>query len=181
MATPEAFVIGAGLERTLPSSWYLRDDVFALEREHIFYREWLCVAREEELPKPGDHRVLDVLGQSVLLVRNGAGALRAFYNVCRHRGHSARIAAASESRSRQTCSGTPNTAEKSVATKAGRNAVTSRLRAFRPPSSAASCGRKRSTPGDDSQTPASASISDCDRIEQFQGNVPVSRYASRTS
>jgi Rieske 2Fe-2S family protein len=86
MATAEPFSIGAGMERTLPSSWYLRDDVFALEREHIFFREWFCVGREEDLPRNGDHRVLDILGQSVLLVRNGQGALRAFYNVCRHRG-----------------------------------------------------------------------------------------------
>ena len=77
---------GGALEPTLPSSWYLRDDVFALEREHIFYSEWICVGREEELPRPGDHRVLDVCGQSIIVVRNTEGALRAFYNVCRHRG-----------------------------------------------------------------------------------------------
>lgn len=57
-----------------------------MEREHIFYSEWMCVARDEDLPRPGDHRVLDVCGESVILVRNRAGALRAFYNVCRHRG-----------------------------------------------------------------------------------------------
>ena len=43
-------------------------------------------AREEELPKPGDHLVLDIVGESILVVRNRQGALRAFYNVCRHRG-----------------------------------------------------------------------------------------------
>src|SRR5262249_50545050 len=75
-----------GLEPTLPSFWYQREDVYALEQEHIFFKEWMCVAREEELPRPGDHRVLDVCGQSILLVRNSEGALRAFYNVCRHRG-----------------------------------------------------------------------------------------------
>ncbi|MEP7244882.1 MAG: SRPBCC family protein, partial [Gammaproteobacteria bacterium] len=75
-----------GLEPTLPSFWYRRDDVFALEQEHIFYREWMCAGRDEDLPRPGDHRVLDVCGQSILLVRNAEGALRAFYNVCRHRG-----------------------------------------------------------------------------------------------
>jgi Rieske 2Fe-2S family protein len=76
----------AGLEPTLPSSWYRSEQVFALEKERIFCREWLCVAREEELPKPGDHRVLSLFGESVLLVRNREGLLRAFYNVCRHRG-----------------------------------------------------------------------------------------------
>jgi len=81
----------AGLETTLPSSWYLEESIFALEREHIFYREWICVAREEQVPEAGDHLVLDVYGESILLVRNLEGVLRAFYNVCRHRG--ARICA----------------------------------------------------------------------------------------
>ena len=76
----------AGLEPTLPSSWYRSEQVFALEKERIFCREWLCVAREEELAKPGDHRVLSLFGESVLLVRNRDGLLRAFYHVCRHRG-----------------------------------------------------------------------------------------------
>ncbi len=80
------------LEATLPSSWYRRDDVFALEREHIFFKEWMCVARDEELPHAGAHRVVDVLGQSILIVRNSHGLLRGFYNVCRHRG--ARLCAA---------------------------------------------------------------------------------------
>src|SRR5262249_4590078 len=45
-----------------------------------------CVAREEELEAPGAHRVLALFGESVLLLRNREGRLRAFYNVCRHRG-----------------------------------------------------------------------------------------------
>ncbi len=74
------------MEITLPSSWYLDTDIFALEREHIFFQEWLCVGREEEIPNPGDHRVLEVQGESVILLRNSENQLRAFYNVCRHRG-----------------------------------------------------------------------------------------------
>ncbi len=76
----------AQLEATLPSSWYRSPDVFRVEKERIFCREWITACREEELPNPGDHRVVDVLGESVLLVRNREGQLRAFYNVCRHRG-----------------------------------------------------------------------------------------------
>jgi len=76
----------AGLEPTLPSSWYRDAGIFALEKERIFSREWVCVGRSEELAGPGAHRVLDVCGESVLLVRNREGELRAFYNVCRHRG-----------------------------------------------------------------------------------------------
>ena len=76
----------AGLEPTLPSSWYRSAEIFALEKERIFCREWLCLAREEELAGPGSFQVHDVLGESLILVRNRAGELRAFYNVCRHRG-----------------------------------------------------------------------------------------------
>jgi Rieske 2Fe-2S family protein len=74
------------LERTLPTSWYRGPEVFQIEKERIFCREWLAVCREDELPQPGDHKVLDVLGESILVVRNRDSQLRAFYNVCRHRG-----------------------------------------------------------------------------------------------
>ena len=74
------------LERTLPTPWYRSQDIFQLEKERIFCREWFAVCREEELPGPGDNQVLDVLGESILLVRNREGRIRAFYNVCRHRG-----------------------------------------------------------------------------------------------
>jgi len=74
------------MQSTLPSSWYLDSEIFSLERNHIFFQEWLCVGREEGIPAPGDHRVLDVQGESIILLRNDEGHLRAFYNVCRHRG-----------------------------------------------------------------------------------------------
>src|SRR5258706_5297577 len=74
------------LERTLPTPWYRSAEIFQIEKERIFCREWLAVCREEELPGPGAARVLDILGESILLVRNLEGRIRAFYNVCRHRG-----------------------------------------------------------------------------------------------
>ncbi len=77
---------GKGIEMTLPSSWYLEDDIFKLEREHIFLKEWFCVGREEAWPNNGDHQVLDVMGESIIVVRNKEGILRGFYNVCVHRG-----------------------------------------------------------------------------------------------
>jgi Rieske 2Fe-2S family protein len=76
----------AGLEPTLPSAWYTSERVFALEKERIFCREWLCVAREEQLKEAGAWRVLDILGESLILLRTPKGKLRCFYNVCRHRG-----------------------------------------------------------------------------------------------
>ena len=64
----------AGLEPSLPSSWYSSEAIFALEKERIFCREWVCVARAEELAEPGDYRVLDVLGESIILTRNREGS-----------------------------------------------------------------------------------------------------------
>jgi Rieske 2Fe-2S family protein len=74
------------LEQTLPSRYYRSAEIYARERERIFCREWICVGRESDIPGAGDSKVLDVIGESVLLVRNEVGALRGFYNVCRHRG-----------------------------------------------------------------------------------------------
>jgi len=85
----------ATLEETLPSSWYLDEAIFKLEKKEIFFREWLCVAREEQVPNPADSLVLEIMGESIILLRNHVHELRAFYNVCRHRG--ARLCAAKKS------------------------------------------------------------------------------------
>lgn len=84
---------GAGVDRgtvgirpTLPARDYYAADIFDLERERIFFRNWFCVGREEQVATPGDFMVRDVLDESILIVRNDARILRAFYNVCRHRG-----------------------------------------------------------------------------------------------
>jgi len=71
---------------TLPGRDYHAEDVFELERERIFFREWFYVGRESDAPEPGDFMTVDVVGESVLVVRGKDGELRGFYNVCRHRG-----------------------------------------------------------------------------------------------
>ncbi|HXY73198.1 MAG TPA: aromatic ring-hydroxylating dioxygenase subunit alpha [Actinomycetota bacterium] len=75
-----------GLEKTFPVQAYRSAEAFEAERERIFWRDWYCAAREEEIPIPGDYLALDVAGQLVLLVRGRDGRARAFYDVCRHRG-----------------------------------------------------------------------------------------------
>ncbi len=74
------------IERSLPSDWYTTDKIFNLEQEHLYSKEWVCAGRTENLPKTGDHKVLEIAGQSIIVVKNESGKLRAFYNVCRHRG-----------------------------------------------------------------------------------------------
>jgi glycine betaine catabolism A len=75
-----------GLDPTLPRDAYLSERHFERERQAIFLTEWMCVARDERLPEPGDYVEVEVAGESVLLVRDRDGTFRGHYNVCRHRG-----------------------------------------------------------------------------------------------
>ncbi|HEY6571185.1 MAG TPA: Rieske 2Fe-2S domain-containing protein, partial [Candidatus Limnocylindrales bacterium] len=70
----------------LPARTYHDPAVLDWEHENILRRDWLAVARAEELPESGSFLVRDVLGESVILVRGRDDEIRAFYNVCRHRG-----------------------------------------------------------------------------------------------
>ena len=85
MATFVKANVGGG-QKTLAARWYLSPEAFASERERVFSREWICVGRAERLERPGDFFVAVVAGESLIVTRDRAGALRAFYNVCRHRG-----------------------------------------------------------------------------------------------
>ena len=74
------------MEQSLPSASYLTDAAWQAEREAIFAREWVCAARAEDVAEPGNHALVEVTGESILIVRTREGDIRAHYNVCRHRG-----------------------------------------------------------------------------------------------
>ena len=71
---------------TLPWSWYTDEETLRRERELIFGRSWQYVGHAGELREPGDRIPGDAGGIPVLVVRDAEGELRAFLNVCRHRG-----------------------------------------------------------------------------------------------
>lgn len=72
--------------RHLPGEYYTSQEIFDLEVQNIFMKEWLCVARVEEFEKPGDYLATRILGESVLICRDRDNNLQAFRNMCRHRG-----------------------------------------------------------------------------------------------
>jgi Rieske 2Fe-2S family protein len=74
------------LEPTLPTRWYLDPEHHRRELEAFWYRHWLCVGRDEDLPRPRDYRLVRIGEQTVLIARDLGGRLRAFHNTCRHRG-----------------------------------------------------------------------------------------------
>jgi Rieske 2Fe-2S family protein len=76
-----------GESRMLPRAAYVDPAVFEWEQRHFFGGGWMCVGRSAQLPAAGDLRAEPVGEGSVLLARGEDGALRAFANSCRHRGH----------------------------------------------------------------------------------------------
>lgn len=72
--------------KTLDAHWYRSPEIFATERERLFARGWSCVGRAEQIATPGDFILVDVAGESVIVTRDARGDVRAFFNVCRHRG-----------------------------------------------------------------------------------------------
>jgi choline monooxygenase len=72
--------------RSLPWSWYSDPAVHRLEQERIFRRLWQYVGHTAQVPEPGSFMARHAGGIPVLVVRGRDGELRAFLNVCRHRG-----------------------------------------------------------------------------------------------
>lgn len=71
---------------TLAGVDYTSGEVYAVEREQVWFGGWVCIGRAEEIPDPGDYLVRDLAGESIFVTRNRAGEIRGFYNVCAHRG-----------------------------------------------------------------------------------------------
>src|SRR5262245_7885906 len=73
----------------IPIEPYISRDYFEKERELIFRKVWLNVGRVEQIQNPGDYFVRDlaVCKTSILIVRGKDGAIRAFHNMCAHRGN----------------------------------------------------------------------------------------------
>ena len=71
---------------SLPAWTYSDPEFFAVEQERVFAPSWQVVCHESDVANPGDWHTLEYLGESVLVIRGKDMALRAFTNVCRHRG-----------------------------------------------------------------------------------------------
>lgn len=71
---------------SLPAPFYLSREIFDADVAWIFGRYWIFVGVEPEIPKPGQFFTVEIGQDSVIIVRDGDMSLRAFHNVCRHRG-----------------------------------------------------------------------------------------------
>ncbi len=83
LKTTDAYKQGA---RTLPGRYYTTPEILSEEAERIFRRQWICAGRAEAIAGAGDYVVVEIAGESIIVLRDQTGERRAFYNVCRHRG-----------------------------------------------------------------------------------------------
>lgn len=72
---------------SLPPHWYYADAVYKAEAEGVFRNSWQCAGHKSDFVNPGDFARVDFCDETVLVVLGDDQELRAFYNVCQHRGH----------------------------------------------------------------------------------------------
>ncbi len=71
---------------TLPAPFYLSKEIHDLDIAEIFSKHWIYVAIEPDIAEPGDYIKVDISHNSVIIVRDDDMNIKAFHNVCRHRG-----------------------------------------------------------------------------------------------
>src|SRR5262245_59889728 len=86
-AALEEVLLPFGRSRLLPAEAYASEAVLDWEREHFFESAWVCAGMATDLLRPGDQRAVVSGRDGILLVRGDDGALRGFFNACRHRAH----------------------------------------------------------------------------------------------
>ena len=72
--------------RGLPAWTYHSPALFELEREKLFLTHWQVVGHVSDVPSAGDWLAFDLLGERAMVMRGNDGVVRAFHNLCRHRG-----------------------------------------------------------------------------------------------
>jgi glycine betaine catabolism A len=71
---------------TLPARYYTDPEIHRQEMERFFFGRWICAGRTERISHPGDYFLVELAGESVIVTRDADRSIRAFFNLCRHRG-----------------------------------------------------------------------------------------------
>src|SRR5436189_3229153 len=72
--------------KTLLQRNFVSPEIFAEELQKIFATNWVLVGHQSQLANPGDYFLAEVAGESLIVAKDQRSTIRAFYNVCRHRG-----------------------------------------------------------------------------------------------
>jgi Rieske 2Fe-2S family protein len=93
-------LIPAPAARTLPAAYYSDPVIFGHELERFFASRWIAAGRAEQVAQRGEYFLRTVADESLIVLRDDAGAVRSYFNVCRHRG--TRLCTAPEGRFAET-------------------------------------------------------------------------------
>ena len=72
--------------KTLPQDFYTDESIFTDEMKAIYFKQWLMVDHVTRIKNPGDYFVFEAEKESIIIIRGRDNEVRAFYNVCTHRG-----------------------------------------------------------------------------------------------
>lgn len=72
---------------TLPARYYISPEIFELEKDAIFYKTWHYAGHASQVSEPGQYFTTTIHQQNLFIAHGRDGEIRAFYNVCAHRGH----------------------------------------------------------------------------------------------
>jgi phenylpropionate dioxygenase-like ring-hydroxylating dioxygenase large terminal subunit len=89
--------------RGLPAWTYHSPALFELERDRVLLNHWQVAGHVNDIPAPGDWRGFELLGERAVILRGADGAVRAFHNLCRHRGARVVDGAAGQCRGALVC------------------------------------------------------------------------------
>ncbi|MDY7105611.1 MAG: aromatic ring-hydroxylating dioxygenase subunit alpha [Actinomycetota bacterium] len=73
--------------RTMPSDVYTSEEFFRFELESVFFREWLCLGHQSEVPNPGDYYTINIGPEPLIVVRTQEGTINVLSSICQHRGY----------------------------------------------------------------------------------------------
>lgn len=73
--------------RAMPAECYTSEAFYEFEKEAIYYREWLCVGRTDQIPNVGDYFTITIQDDPLIVSRGGDGEVYVISAVCQHRGH----------------------------------------------------------------------------------------------
>ena len=85
----------------LEAKYFIDESIFHRIKEEVFFKNWILACHSSQVDKPGDYLTLELYDQDILITHTPEGEIKAFYNVCQHRGH--RLAVGSGNRKLLVC------------------------------------------------------------------------------
>ena len=74
------------MEKSLDKKFYTSDEIYYQELDNIFYSDWICCGREEDLDSAGSYKIFVIGNENLFIIKDKNNDIRVFHNFCKHRG-----------------------------------------------------------------------------------------------